>query len=246
VAAQKVDAWVGLKETVTFLHSMPEPVIITLDGNIGAGKSTLLEAIRVNLPNVTVIPEPVGEWLTMTNESGESLLSLFYKDKRRWAYTFQNAAILTRLTETMKILKEYYADPTKPHIIITERSVLTDRHVFAEMLHRQGYVDDLEWNLYMKWFNSFAADIPVRGIIHLATSATTSKERIGIRGRSGEEGIPLEYLDDLDAQHKLWIESSHLPCLQITTEPGTDMNAVVAQVNTWVCEHFMLPKEHVD
>ena len=38
----------------------PTPIIITLDGNIGAGKSTLLEAIRVNLPNITVIQEPVG------------------------------------------------------------------------------------------------------------------------------------------------------------------------------------------
>jgi deoxyadenosine/deoxycytidine kinase len=133
---------------------MSSPIIITLDGNIGAGKSTLLEAIRTNVPSVTVIPEPVGEWLTMTNEKGESLLSLFYADKRRWAYTFQNCAILTRLMDTMKILKEYEADTSKPRIIITERSVLTDRYVFAEMLHKQGIIEQLEWNLYLKWLNN--------------------------------------------------------------------------------------------
>ena len=54
-----------------------QPIIITLDGNIGAGKSTLLEAIKTYIPSVTVIPEPVGEWLTMTNQHGESLLKLF-------------------------------------------------------------------------------------------------------------------------------------------------------------------------
>ena len=217
---------------------MPSPILITLDGNIGAGKSTLLEAISSRIPYVTVIPEPVGEWLTMTNEKGESLLSLFYKDKKRWAYTFQNCAILTRLMDTLKILKEYYADPTKPRIIITERSVLTDRYVFAEMLHKQGIMDDLEWNLYMKWFNHFAADLPVEGIIHLTTGAQTSKDRIGIRGRTGEESIPLEYLSDLDAQHRLWIATSKLPSLQITTEPGNDTADALVQVEAWLKSTF--------
>ncbi len=217
---------------------MSSPIIITLDGNIGAGKSTLLEAIRTNVPTVTVIPEPVGEWLTMTNEKGESLLSLFYADKRRWAYTFQNCAILTRLMDTLKILKEYDADTSKPRIIITERSVLTDRYVFAEMLHKQGIIDQLEWNLYLKWFNNFAADLPVKGIIHLTTSAKTSKDRIGIRGRTGEESIPIEYLNDLDEQHNAWIASSKLPTLQISTEPGADTKAVVQTVVDWLQTHF--------
>ena len=123
---------------------MSSPILITLDGNIGAGKSTLLEAIRTRLPSVTVIPEPVGEWLTMTNQHGESLLKLFYKDKVRWGYTFQNAAILTRLLETQRILKEWRPSADKHPIIITERSVLTDRHVFADMLHADGVLDDLE------------------------------------------------------------------------------------------------------
>lgn len=217
---------------------MQEPILITLDGNIGAGKSTLLEAIRKALPYASVIPEPVGTWLTLTNEHGESLLSLFYKDKRRWAYTFQNCAILTRLTDTLNILKEYYADRKKPRIIITERSVLTDRYVFAEMLHKQGIIDDLEWKLYMKWFTSFAADLPVKGIIHLTTSATTSKDRIQLRGRNGEDSIPLEYLNDLDAQHRAWIDSTDLPCLQISTEPGTSSEDLIKQIDAWLKENF--------
>lgn len=217
---------------------MSSPILITLDGNIGAGKSTLLEAIRTNIPSVTVIPEPVGEWLSMTNEKGESLLSLFYSDKKRWAYTFQNCAILTRLMDTMKIIKEYQADLTKPHVIITERSVLTDRYVFAEMLHKQGIIDQLEWNLYLKWFNHFAADLPVKGIIHLATSAITSKDRIGIRGRTGEESIPIEYLNDLDEQHNEWIRTSNLPTIQISTEPGSDTDAILTQIKDWLKTHF--------
>lgn len=211
-----------------------QPILITLDGNIGAGKSTLLEAIRTRIPSVTVIPEPVGEWLTMTNEHGESLLRLFYKDKRRWAYTFQNAAILTRLLDTQRILKEWRPTPGKTPVIITERSVLTDRHVFADMLHNDGILDDLEWKLYMKWYDAYAKDLPIKGIIHLSTSATTSSDRIKIRGRDGEEGIELEYLEQLDAQHTKWVTNSTLPCFQIDSEPGKPMDSIVASIEEWI------------
>ena len=80
-------------------------MVISLDGNIGAGKSTLLEAIRSGLPEVEVVVEPVGEWTRLKNAEGKSLLELFYEDKRRWAYTFQNCAILTRLRSLKAVLR---------------------------------------------------------------------------------------------------------------------------------------------
>ena len=214
------------------------PIIITLDGNIGAGKSTLLDAIAKNMPWLTVVPEPVGDWLNMKNDAGESLLSLFYRDTARWCYTFQNCALLTRLMDTERILREWKPEDGKTPILITERSVLTDRYVFAEMLHRQGKMDKLEWELYNKWFGYYAAHLHVKGIIHLATTAETSKERIGIRGRKGEEEIPLSYLADLDAQHQHWIDNSHLPSLQISTEPGSSQEAVLAKVESWIRTQF--------
>jgi deoxyadenosine/deoxycytidine kinase len=216
-----------------------QPIIITLDGNIGAGKSTLLDAIQKHIPSLTVIPEPVGEWLTMTNKHGESLLKLFYKDKHRWAYTFQNAAILTRLLDTQRILSEWKPTPGKLPIIITERSVLTDRHVFADMLHNDGIIDDLEWNLYLKWYNSYASKLPVRGIIHLNTSASTSNNRIKIRGRDGEESIELSYLEQLDVQHNKWVTETDLPVLQVHSEPGTDLMLIVGQIENWIASTFI-------
>lgn len=213
---------------------MSTPILITLDGNIGAGKSTLLKALEEHIPSISVIQEPVGDWLTMTNGDGESLLALFYKDKKRWSYTFQNCALLTRLLDTKAILDNWKPTPGKLPVVVTERSVLTDRHVFAEMLHNQGIIDELEWNLYMRWFNAFAKDLPVKGIIHVTTSATTSKERIAIRDRKGEGDIQLEYLEALDVAHQRWVESSHLPTLQISTEPGTDVKETAERVFEWI------------
>ena len=193
-------------------------LVISLDGNIGAGKSTLLEAIGKALPEVEVVVEPVGEWMTLKNEEGKSLLELFYEDKRRWAYTFQNCAILTRL----RSLKAAMAT-TKKKIIITERSVLTDRYVFADMLRRSGDISSLEWSLYMNWYDTFAADLPIGGIIYLTTGVGTSSTRIARRGREGEDGISRAYLADLEAQHQKWLAASHVPVLRLSTEPSISL-----------------------
>lgn len=198
--------------------------VYSVDGNIGAGKTTLLEAIRVAMPDVHVVLEPVGEWLRLKNADGVSLLELFYSDKKRWAYTFQNCAILTRLTAIREAMKGLPSDA----IVLTERSVLTDRFVFAEMLRDSGDLDALEWELYCKWFDSFAASIPVSGIIYLTTDVSTSAGRITKRGRSGEDHIPLDYLTALDMQHQRWVASTSLPVLEINTTTVSTAESIEA------------------
>jgi deoxyadenosine/deoxycytidine kinase len=215
---------------------MSFPILISFDGNIGAGKSTLIEHMRTHIPEITVVQEPVADWVTLKNEKGENLLELFYRDTARWCYTFQNCAILTRLIDTQRILSEWKPVEGKWPVVVTERSVLTDRYVFAEMLHREGKMDDLEWALYMKWFTHYGANLPVKGLIHLTTSAETSKERIAVRGRSGEERIPLEYLHQLEDQHKQWMSTSHLPVLEVSSEPGVNVEETVGKIRTWIAD----------
>ena len=175
-------------------------LILSLDGNIGAGKSTLLAEIRKALPDLHVVDEPVGQWTALHNAAGKNLLELFYEDKKRWAYTFQNCAILTRLKNIQEAVQRLDRSVKGPHIILTERSVLTDKYVFAEMLRDAGDMDPLEWELYDTWFSIFSKQHPVHGIIYLSTSSATSKDRIQIRNRQGEDRIHLDYLDALETR----------------------------------------------
>jgi deoxyadenosine/deoxycytidine kinase len=210
------------------------PIIISLDGNIGAGKSTLLAEIRKHIHDVHLVDEPVGQWTALKNNEGENLLELFYKDKRRWAYTFQNCAILTRLKNIKDAVENL--DPTlkQPQVIITERSVLTDKYVFAEMLRDAGLMDMLEWDLYDNWFNIFSKQYPVNGVIYLSTGSVTSKERIAIRNRHGEENIDLDYLDSLDRQHKKWIDNTNIPVLTLSTEPGESLEMNLQKIRNFI------------
>lgn len=210
---------------------MSSPIVISLDGNIGAGKSTLLARIHSSIPEWHVVNEPVDTWTSLKNDEGRNLLELFYEDKKRWSYTFQNCAILTRLKSLKNAIKTATSD-----IIITERSVLTDRYVFAEMLRESGDIDALEWSLYESWFNIFSNEIPIHAIIHLTTSPETSEKRIHIRNRHGEEGIPIEYLKNLDKQHQKWITETNLPVLEISTEDGVDVDATIEKIKKFIDE----------
>lgn len=209
-------------------------IIISLDGNIGAGKSTLLAEIRKSIPDLRVVDEPVGQWTALKNNTGKNLLELFYEDKKRWAYTFQNCAILTRLKNIKEAVEELDANGKGPQVILTERSVLTDKYVFAQMLRDSGDIDDLEWELYDSWFSIFSKQHQVNGIIYLSTSSTTSKDRIHIRNRQGEDRIQLDYLDALDRQHKQWIESTDIPVLTLSTEPGASLENNLQNIRDFI------------
>jgi len=161
-------------------------------------------------------------------------LELFYEDKRRWAYTFQNCAILTRLKNIQDAVEQLNKSSSEPGIILTERSVLTDKYVFAQMLRDAGDMDPLEWELYDSWFSIFSKQHQVNGIIYLSTSSTTSKERIHIRNRQGEDRIQLDYLDALDRQHKQWIESTDIPVLTLSTEPGVSLEENLASIKEFI------------
>lgn len=212
------------------------PIIITLDGNIGAGKSTLIDAIGTNLHNVLVVPEPVSQWMTLKDEKGETMLSLFYKDMERWSYLFQNCALLTRMMEISRLIDEWKTmDPDKrPTFIITERSLLTDRFVFAEMLHNEGKLTELEWNVYLKWFTFYEKLFPIAGIIHLTTCPELSHERIGKRARFGEETIDINYLRRLGEQHEKWVSNTSLPVCRISTDTPSD--EICKQIEQWLGE----------
>ena len=196
------------------------PRIISLDGNIGVGKTTLLNAIRLRFPDVLIVPEPVDTWTSLKDESGKNLLELFYEDKKRWAYTFQNAAILSRL----RLLQEAVASAKPGQIILTERSVLTDKFVFAEMLRSSGDMNVLEGSLYNMWYNTFASSLPMAGILYVTTGVDVARERIQKRGRQGEASISVEYLQALDRQHRAWISSTTLPVLKISTEESVPLS----------------------
>lgn len=186
-------------------------LLVSIEGNIGAGKSTLLDALRETNRDWVFIDEPVKEWSQLKNEAGESMLEVFYKDRRRWSYTFQNCALLTRYQSIEDAVKRN----SGPRVFITERCLDTDYHVFTKMLREDGSIDKLEYDLYERWFRQLKkTSTPLAGIVHVDTSPEVSAERIVSRGREGEEGIELGYLRALDKYQRAWIDAGEVPSIR--------------------------------
>ena len=180
-------------------------ILVSLEGNIGSGKSTLLRQLKEAEPSWVFVDEPVDSWMSIKNSDGENLLEAFYKDKKRWSYTFQNAAVLTR-GMMIKEAVEKATDPTKPVVIVMERCIETDRNVFATMLEKDGLLNGIEWELYNRWYSFLSGMVPpMNAYIWVNTPPKICAERIVKRNRHGEEGIPLSYLEELDVAHSIWL-----------------------------------------
>ena len=166
-----------------------------LEGNVGTGKSTFLKAIENQ--GHDVVYEPVGEWMNMWNSNGKNLLQEFYGNQQRWAYTFQSIAFRTRIKNIEKC---------KPNTIV-ERSIFTDRNVFAKTCYENGMMNDIEWTDYTEWFNWLTEKFNVKpsGYIYLRANADVSYQRIIKRNRDGEETIPFDYLAELHNKHEKWL-----------------------------------------
>jgi len=171
-------------------------MIVSIEGNIGAGKSTLLALLKEHFPNAYFVPEPVDEWETIRDKTGKTILERYYADPKKYAFSFQMMAFITRV----KLLKS----APKDRLVIIERSVYTDSEVFAKMLYDSGKLDDIEYSIYLKWFDELVGDLKIDKIVYLKTSHLTCLSRIKNRNRDGEHIAP-SYIADCQYYHDRWL-----------------------------------------
>jgi deoxyadenosine/deoxycytidine kinase len=192
--------------------------IISVEGNIGSGKSTLLENLKQKYKdqeNIIFLREPVDIWENITDENGVTMLQKFYSDQKKYSFPFQMMAYISRLS----LLKE--AIKSNPNaIIITERSLFTDKLVFAKMLYDIGNIEEVNYKIYSQWFDYFTYDYPINKIIYVNSAPNTCHARISERSRLGESVIQLEYLNNCDEYHNCMIKSfteknSHIKILEL-------------------------------
>lgn len=175
--------------------------IVFLEGNIGAGKSTSLKHWTPHLDGVTILDEPLDVWLDTKDSVGTNLLERFYKDPARWGFTFQMAAFISRIQRIM--------ESDKDKVVLMERSVFSDRHCFAKNGRDTGFIDEIEWEIYNKWFDWLTGMVGVDNcsFIYLRVDPDTAYNRIQSRSRGEESSISREYIGQLHDKHEDWLKT---------------------------------------
>ena len=212
-------------------------MLISIEGHIGSGKSTLLSNLKEHYKNnssVVFLKEPVDEWEQIKDKDGLTMLQKFYADQEKYSFPFQMMAYISRLAILRKVVKE-----NKNAVLITERSLYTDKLVFAKMLYEQGKIEDVNYQIYLHWFDEFASDCPVNNIIYVKTSPEKCYERIHKRARQGEEVIPLAYLTSCDEYHNNFLSdnidpSKSIQCPKLVLDGNNDIFENKDILNDWI------------
>ena len=209
--------------------------IISIDGNIGSGKSTLMEKLKNHFTdnkNVVFLKEPVDEWETITDENGITVLEKFYENPSKYGFSFQIMAYISRLDVIRKEIKE-----NPDAIFISERSLFTDKLVFAKMLFDSGNIELVNYKIYLKWFDTFSTDFPVSKVIYVNTEPEICHQRIEKRSRTGESNIPLEYLQNCHKYHINMLDVNSSDCFckeQLLLNGNIDIYENKEQINEWI------------
>jgi deoxyadenosine/deoxycytidine kinase len=221
--------------------------IVSIDGNIGSGKSTFLEDFKQmykEVPNIKFLQEPVDEWSAIRDSMGNTMLQKFYADQDKYAFSFQMMAYISRLAlmqqQIKDILDNHHLVPDEirqnKYYIFTERSLCTDREIFAKMLYDQGKIEDVNYQIYLKWFNHFAY-LP-DAYVYIETHPDICLERISKRARDGEDTISIDYLTTCHVYHDKMFENirekGKKDILVLNGDKDNNQKCMIAQMKSFL------------
>jgi deoxyadenosine/deoxycytidine kinase len=172
---------------------------ISVEALIATGKTTLLESIGSYLDdefgkhNVVWIPEPVEKWYHHLKLCGE--------DPKRFSYVAQTHIFNTRF----KAFETAYKFNPKATIFITERSPMSDYHVFWETNAKLHDLDKIDIQTYPQLWSTWMSMYPMHpsAYIYLELDIDECQRRQKERNRDCEEGVvTAEYQKLLQEAHE--------------------------------------------
>ena len=111
--------------------------------------------------------------------------------------------------------------------------MFTDKNVFAQMLYDDKKINEIDFQIYNKWFHSFIEEVPISGIVYIKTDPETCSTRVEKRARKGET-IPLEYLTQCSLYHDNWIINKEPESGKLILDGNVDNVENPSIINTWL------------
>lgn len=163
---------------------------VAIAGNIGSGKSSLtgLLAKRYGLQPVF---EAVDE---------NPYLADFYERMDLYGFHSQIFFLARRL-------KQHLAQVNPGEHIVQDRTVYEDAAVFATNLHRQGIMNDRDFDSYWQLFEAVKEALkPPDLLVYLQADLGKLRQQIRLRGREFESSITDAYLLQLHELYEEWVQ----------------------------------------
>ena len=194
---------------------------VAIAGNIGSGKTTLTE----------ILTQRYGA-KAYYEESDNPYIGDFYNDMNRWAFQLQISFLGSRIEQTLDMLAN------GGDVIIQDRTIYEDAHIFAYNLHEMGLISSRDFATYMKIFHLTTNLIPQPDVlIYLRASIPTLVSQIKRRGRAYEMNIDEQYLSRLNEKYEVWINDIYKGRVLIIDKDVDDFVADPTVVDR-ICEQL--------
>jgi len=181
-------------------------LFVAVAGNIGAGKSSLTR----------LLSERFGWKPYFESVDDNPYLPDFYADMTRWSFHLQIYFLANRFKHHKRMTES--GEP-----VIQDRSIYEDAEIFARNLHDIGKMDDRDYSNYVSLFQVMTDYLKSPDLmIYLRASIDTLLKQISRRGRSFEQGIQREYLEQLNKHYEGWIANYHRGPLLIIESDNLD------------------------
>jgi len=187
---------ISIQFPILLFSMMIIPPEINIIFNIGV--AILLYNTLFKRHRIVFLEEPIDEWNKIAAGSGRNIFECYCAEQKKYAFVFQMLCLETRA----EMLRRAIRENPRNTIIVCERSIKTDAEIFAQMLHDTGKMNEIEYKVYMKWYETIIAEIPEIKTVYLYTEPTDANERKKKRDRSGEENIDMEYMNLLHKYHE--------------------------------------------
>ena len=179
---------------------------IAIAGNIGSGKSTLTQ----------LLAKHYGWEARYESVDHNPYLEDYYHDIHRWSFNLEVYFLKERFRDLIAISK---AD----HTIIQDRTIFEGVHVFMANNHDMGNLSDRDYATYMELFEQMMHLVRIPDLmIYLRASVPHLVGNIQKRGRSYEQTIQLEYLQNLNSRYEDFIFNKYRGRVMIVEKDGLD------------------------
>ena len=176
---------------------------IAVAGNIGAGKSSLTK----------LLSDRFGWKPFFESVADNPYLGDFYGDMKRWSFNLQVYFLSNRFMSHKAITEG-------PDPVILDRVIYEDAEIFARNLYEIEKMDERDYKNYVELYKVMTAYLrPPDLLIYLRANIDTLLKQIALRGRDFEQGIPREYLEQLNRHYENWTQRYRLgPLLTVESD----------------------------
>lgn len=167
--------------------------VVAVSGMIGTGKTTLCRGLS-ELSGWPVVQEAI---------SNNKFLGLFYDDMDRWALASQ----LSFMLDKTQLLQTCF--DTSTEVLLIDRTIQEDFHVFASVLRRYEILSDAEYRLLERFYKLLSSSWPVVDLnIYLEDTDENCFQRLLNRGDALESKVEIGYIKTVGDEYRRWRKAS--------------------------------------